>query len=72
LRIEIQADDRKISIKDPDTANKRYGEVSFQFDKVFWTDVNQEKIFDSACRPLIDHILNGYNGCCFACVFIKK
>jgi len=62
-----QSDDRKIVIKDPDSSNRRYGEVSFQFDKVFWTDVNQEEIFNSACRVQVDRILDGYNCCCFAC-----
>eukprot|EP01036_Dinobryon_divergens_P027569 gene27569-36366_t len=59
-------DDRKIVIKDPDSSNRRYGEVSFQFDKVFWTDVKQEEVFDSACRVQVDRILDGYNCCCFA------
>jgi hypothetical protein len=58
---------RKIVIKDPDVSNKRYGEVSFQFDKVFWTNTKQEDVFDSACRSQVDHVMNGYNSCCFAC-----
>lgn len=60
-------DDRKIVIKDPDSSNRRYGEVSFQFDKVFWTDVKQEEVFESACRVQVERILDGYNCCCFAC-----
>jgi len=59
-------DVRKISIRDPDPANKRYGEVSFQFDQVFWTDTKQEEVFNNACRQQVDHVLNGYNSCCFA------
>ena len=62
-------DVRKISIRDPDPANKRYGEVSFQFDQVFWTDAKQEDVFNNACRQQVDHVLNGYNSCCFACKY---
>lgn len=58
---------RKISIKDPDPNSKRYGEVSFQFDRVFWTDTKQDQVFDNACRQQIDHVLSGFNSCCFAC-----
>jgi hypothetical protein len=60
-------DNRKINIKDPDASNRRYGEVSFQFDKVFWTQSNQDEIFNTTCKPQVEHILNGYNSCCFAC-----
>jgi hypothetical protein len=60
-------DPRKVFIKDPDASNKRYGEVSFQFDNVFWTDAAQEEIFENSCRVHVDHVINGYNSCCFAC-----
>jgi len=53
-------------IKDPEANNKRYGEVSFQFDKVFWTNAKQEDVFDISCRAQVDHVMNGYNSCCFA------
>ena len=35
-------DDRKLLIKDPESSNRRYGEVSFQFDRVFWTQSQQD------------------------------
>ena len=60
-------DERKLVIKDPEANNKRYGEVSFQFDKVFWTNAKQEDVFDISCRAQVDHVMNGYNSCCFAC-----
>ncbi len=58
---------RKLVIKDPDASNRKYGEVSFQFDKIFWTDSDQQNIFDIVCKNQVDHVLNGYNSCCFAC-----
>jgi kinesin family member C2/C3 len=59
-------DDRKLSIKDPEASNRRYGEVSFQFDKIFWCEAEQNAIFDRACKENINHVLNGYNSCIFA------
>ena len=59
-------DNRQIVITDPDTSNRKYTEVSFQFDKVFWTDIGQEEIFTSMCLPQVEHVLEGYNTCCFA------
>lgn len=59
-------DERKLSIKDPDTSNRRYGEVSFQFDKVFWTAAAQEEVFNDVCKTQVEHCLDGYNSCCFA------
>jgi hypothetical protein len=57
----------KLTLKDPEGAlKKKYGETAFQFDTVFWTDVTQEEVFNSMCKPQIEHIMNGYNSCCFA------
>lgn len=65
--IGISATDEKfISIKDPDEARQKYGEVNFNFDRVFWTEVEQERIFEIACKQQVDHIMNGVNSCCFA------
>ena len=41
-------------------------EQEFQFDELFDGDTSQEKVFDEACKPLVDHVLDGYNSCCFA------
>ena len=46
---------------------KKYSEVTFQFDRVFWTDTKQEALFENVVQPQVDHVLNGYNCCCFAC-----
>jgi Kinesin motor domain len=59
-------DHREIVIKDPESSNRQYSEVSFQFDKVFWTDVGQEEIFNSMCKSQLEHVLEGFNTCCFA------
>eukprot|EP01031_Cornospumella_fuschlensis_P024705 gene24705-29855_t len=66
--IQLDADDdRKLVIKDPDSnSNKRYSEVSFQFDKIFWMDAKQDEVFQKTCIEQIDHVLGGYNSCVFA------
>ena len=38
----------------------------FQFDNVFWCDEKQTTIFETVCREQVDHVLKGYNACCFA------
>ena len=65
--LEVGEDQKKITIKDPDVNNKKYSEVAFQFDRIFWTDCLQKEMFDETCRPLVDHVIEGYNCCCFAC-----
>jgi len=57
---------KRIVIKDPDTNNKKYSEVVFQFDKIFWVEAQQIELFNTVCRPQVDHVLRGYNACCFA------
>lgn len=38
----------------------------FQFDKVFSPSCTQAEVFDSAVRPTLDGVLEGYNGCVIA------
>lgn len=61
-------ENRKVVIRDPDSSNKR--EVSFQFDRIFWTQTQQDEVFDATCKTQVDHVLNGYNSCCFACKYL--
>jgi hypothetical protein len=60
------SDEKFISIKDPDESRQKYGEVNFNFDKIFWTDCGQEEIFNTVCKQQVDHVMNGLNSCCFA------
>ena len=38
----------------------------FAFDFVFGQHANQEEIFDKCARPVVDAVLEGYNGTLFA------
>jgi len=53
----------KLSILDP---ARHVGEHAFLFDHVLWTNTSQETLFKEVAKPIVDHILQGYNGCCFA------
>lgn len=68
LQVTNNEDEKgKILIKDPGMSAKKHGEVSFQFDNVFWTDTSQEEVFRATCKIQVDHVLEGYSCCCFAC-----
>lgn len=57
---------RRLVIRDPDPNNKKYSEVVFQFDKIFGIHSQQQEVFNTVCRPQVDHVLRGFNACCFA------
>jgi len=38
----------------------------FVFDRVFGADTSQDAVFAEVAKPLIQHAVQGYNGCCFA------
>lgn len=38
----------------------------FTFDKVFGMGATQEEVYDEAARPIIDSVLEGFNGTIFA------
>lgn len=40
--------------------------TQYGFNKLFWKNTTQEKIFDSVAKPLIDHAIRGYNATLFA------
>ena len=42
------------------------GSQAFLFDGIFWCDSQQSEIFDNVCKDQVDHVLRGYNACCFA------
>lgn len=65
---EEEGEGGKILIKDPSgNTAKKHGEVSFQFDNIFWTEATQDEVFRSTCKIQVDHVMEGYSCCCFAC-----
>ena len=61
----------RILIKNPDgTGSKKHAEVAYTFDNIFEQSVSQDKVFTDTCKFQIDHVMEGYNCCCFACKYI--
>eukprot|EP00698_Gefionella_okellyi_P000497 TRINITY_DN10451_c0_g1_i1.p1 TRINITY_DN10451_c0_g1~~TRINITY_DN10451_c0_g1_i1.p1 ORF type:complete len:819 (-),score=185.27 TRINITY_DN10451_c0_g1_i1:3564-6020(-) len=50
-----------IIIRDAQAAEREY-----KFDTVFNVNTTQEELFESVAKPMCDHVLNGFNACCFA------
>ena len=60
----------RILIKNPDgNSSKKHAEVAYTFDNIFEQNVPQEKVFKDTCKFQIDHVMEGYNCCCFACKY---
>ena len=62
----------RILIKNPNPSTKKHAEVAYQFDNIFWTDAEQDVVFKETCKFQIDHVMEGYNCCCFACKLMKS
>lgn len=45
---------------------RRSGEQKFVFDKLFDEDATQTEVYESTTRPLLDSVLDGFNGTIFA------
>ena len=59
---------KKIKISDPNTGpnHNKYGDHVFSYNSVFWADIQQKELYESTCSPHVEHVMNGYNSCCFA------
>ncbi|GFR47924.1 hypothetical protein Agub_g9726 [Astrephomene gubernaculifera] len=58
----VKAEHRVLYLKD--AAKGQSSE--YVFDKVFDGNAKQDAVFHDVGMPLIDHVLQGYNACCFA------
>lgn len=48
------------------TGDRRSFLREYQFDQVFDWSSSQEDVYDKACRPIVESVLEGYNGTIFA------
>lgn len=55
-----------INVFDPRVPDSERVEREFSFDKVFYDNATQHEVFDHVCKPLVDHVFEGFNACCFA------
>eukprot|EP00941_MAST-03F_sp_MAST-3F-sp1_P000835 g835.t1 len=49
-----------------DGAKSRAQRHEFRFDNILTPETTQEEVFEKVGGPIVDHVLKGYNACCFA------
>ena len=53
-----------VSIVDPVHPDRP--EREFMFDRIFRPATSQEDIYADVCKDLVEHVMRGFNSCCFA------
>ena len=53
-----------LTIKDPLSTGR--SEHTFLFSKILQPEHDQQRTFDDICRPLVNHVMQGFNSCAFA------
>ena len=64
LCCSVAEDQRTIRIRDENRGDRT--EREFVFDRVFNPPTKQEEIYQELCVPLVSHMMEGFNSCCFA------
>ena len=62
LAVSIDLGTEEITLKDLDAKDESAAPKTFCFDRVFNSLASQQTIFDDVVRPLIQRVLEGYNG----------
>lgn len=64
--LEFHKDKRNIAINMASESSANFGANRFIFDQVFDMKSTQKEVYDAAARPIIDSVLDGFNGTIFA------
>ena len=64
--LEFASEGQGITINMASEASAAFGQNRFAFDRVFDMDSTQREVYDKAARPIIDSVLDGFNGTIFA------
>ncbi|KAL4436755.1 hypothetical protein ABPG75_003894 [Micractinium tetrahymenae] len=59
--VEVESRDGQVAVRSASEGTK-----AFAFDKVFGPDSRQEDVYDTACAPLVEAALQGFNATVFA------
>lgn len=51
--------------KDIERAGGSYTHT-YTFDQCFGMETGQVEMFEMSCKPLVDHVVDGFNSCAFA------
>jgi len=63
--VEFNDDSQKCKILLPQEQMSKQ-DTNFTFDRVFDMNSNQKEVYDAAAKPIIDSVLDGFNGTIFA------
>ena len=64
--LDFAKDKKNISINMTNETSSAFGSNKFIFDHVFDMKSTQKEVYDVAARPIIDSVLDGFNGTIFA------
>ena len=65
--VDFDKNGRNVNIKQAeDTGQGVKGGQNFVFDHVFNLESTQKQVYDAAAKPIIDSVLEGFNGTIFA------
>lgn len=64
--LDFNSNKKGITINMSTDSGSAFGQNTFVFDRVFNMDSNQKEVYDYAARPIIDQVLEGFNGTIFA------
>jgi kinesin family member 5 len=63
--VDFNSDGRKVNVK-PSPEIPFGTNCNFNFDRVFDMSSTQKQVYDVAAKPIIDSVLEGFNGTIFA------
>ena len=64
--LEFSPDNKGMQIKMQNDSSAAFGVNKFEYDHVFNMESEQKEVYDIAARPIIDSVLEGFNGTIFA------
>lgn len=64
--LDFAPDGKTVTINMASETSSAYGANKFVFDRVFDMKSQQREVYDVAARPIIDSVLDGFNGTIFA------
>ena len=64
--LDFHPNGKEVTINMTSESSSAFGQNKFQFDRVFDMKSKQKEVYDIAARPIIDSVLEGFNGTIFA------
>ena len=64
--LEFNKNKKDIAINMASETSAAFGQNRFSFDQIFDMKSTQKEVYDVAARPIIDSVLDGFNGTIFA------